>query len=214
MLKWWAMLPVFPLYVVPFPYHTVTVRIFEAHYKDMLVALREGDGELVMGRIWRGHEVGGSAVPYRVGTLMKLQGVVPEGDSFQAEVLGLRRVYMRSFDHGAASYLQAQCEEYPDLVPGDGRREELLSIWKRYLQDVLGIPKETMSAWVESPLFQLPLPELTLALSPFLRLPYSNLQFLLESRDPNQRRDSLIKAMIRSIAGEKDEISNFPEERL
>ena len=58
------------------------------------------------------------------------------------------------------------------------------------------------------------LPELTLALSPFLRLPYSNLQFLLESRDPNQRRDSLIKAMIRSIAGEKDEISNFPEERF
>lgn len=206
------MVPVFPLYVVAFPYHTVTVRIFEDRYKDMLGHLRTGDGHFVMGRIWRGQEVGGSAVPYRVSTLMKLQGVEREGDSFKAEALGLRRVYLSRFDNESASFLQAESEEYPDQVASDGRLEELLTIWKRYLVKCLGIPADTVRTWEESPLFQLDLPELTLALTPFLRLPYANLQFLLESRDPNQRRDNLVKAMIQALSGKTADEAEEPWE--
>lgn len=195
------MVPVFPLYVVPFPYHSVTVRIFEERYKEMLEHLRGGDGLFVMGRIWRGQEVGGSAMPYRVSTLMRLQSVEPEGDSFRADALGLRRVYLSSFDQESAPFLQAEIEEYADQVLSDDRSEELLTIWKRYLERCLGISEATVRTWEQTPLFNLPLPELTLALTPFLRLPYSNLQFLLELRDPNQRRDNLVKAMIQAIAG-------------
>ncbi|MEN9354834.1 MAG: hypothetical protein RL318_2159 [Fibrobacterota bacterium] len=206
------MVPVFPLYVVAFPYHSVTVRIFEDRYKEMLDHLRRTDGIFVMGRIWRGQEVGGSAVPYRVSTLMRLESVSPEGDSFRAEALGLRRVYISHFDHDSASYLQAEIEEYPDLVASDARAEELLTIWKRYLERCLGISMEMIRTWEDSPLFKLPLPELTLALTPFLRLPYSNLQFLLESRDPNQRRDNLVKAMIQAISGKTVDESEEPWE--
>lgn len=207
-----AMVPVFPLYVVAFPYHSVTVRIFEDHYKEMLEQLRQSDGLFVMGRIWRGQEVGGSAVPYRVSTLMRLESVVPEGDSFRAEALGLRRVYLSRFDHDSASFLQADMEEYPDLTGSDGRTEELLTIWKRYLERCLGISPATLRTWEESPLFKLALPDLTLALTPFLRLPYSNLQFLLESRDPNQRRDNLVKAMIQAISGKAVDEAEEPWE--
>lgn len=206
------MVPVFPLYVVAFPYHSVTVRIFEDRYKDMLAHLRTGDGLFVMGRIWRGQEVGGSAMPYRVSTLMKLQGVEKEGDSFKAEALGLRRVYLSRFDNESASFLQAEVEEYPDQADSDGRLEELLTIWKRYLVKCLGIPSDTVRTWEESPLFQLDLPELTLALTPFLRLPYANLQFLLESRDPNQRRDNLVKAMIQALSGKNADEAEEPWE--
>lgn len=205
------MVPVFPLYVVPFPYHSVTVRIFEDRYKDMLRHLREGDGLFVMGRIWRGQEVGGSAVPYRVSTLMRLDSVDPEGETFKAEALGLRRVYLRRFDHGA-SFLQAEIEEYGDTVESDGRSEELLTIWKRYLEQCLGIPAEAVRSWESTPLFRLALPDLTLALTPFLRLPYANLQFLLEARDPNQRRDNLVKAMVQALAGKGDDEAEEPWE--
>jgi hypothetical protein len=205
------MVPVFPLYVVAFPYHSVTVRIFEDRYKEMLEDLRGGDGLFVMGRIWRGQEVGGSAVPYRVSTLVKLNSVEREGESFRAEALGLRRVYLSRFDHENAPYLQAEIEEYPDICVSDDRREELLTIWKRYLERCLGISPATVLTWEESPLFRLPLHELTLALTPFLRLPYSNLQFLLECRDPNQRRDNLIKAMIQAIGGKAVDESEAEE---
>jgi hypothetical protein len=213
------MLPVFPLYVVPFPYHTVAVRLFEERYKDMLVHLRTNDGIFAMGRIWRGQEIGGSALPYRVGTLMRLQSVASEGKSFRAEALGLRRIRMTRFDSQSAPYLQAEYDEYPDLVGHDGRTEELLAVWEHYLQEVLGIPAASIGEWKDSSLFKLPLPELTLAISPFLRLPYPNLQFLLESRDPGQRRDSIIKAMIKSLDAARNgtpethsEFPDFPEE--
>ncbi|MYI86642.1 MAG: hypothetical protein F4081_07645, partial [Dehalococcoidia bacterium] len=61
-------IPLFPLRAVLFPGHELPLQIFEERYKTMTRELLESGGVFGVILIKHGNEVGGSAVPYDVGT--------------------------------------------------------------------------------------------------------------------------------------------------
>ena len=72
-------LPLFPLNVVLYPGMALPLRIFEERYKLMMRKCLEGDKTFGVVLIREGKEVGGSAIPFEVGTLARITDVVPQG---------------------------------------------------------------------------------------------------------------------------------------
>ena len=72
-------LPLFPLNVVLYPGMALPLRIFEERYKLMMQKCMEGDKTFGVVLIREGKEVGGSAIPFEVGTLARITDVVPQG---------------------------------------------------------------------------------------------------------------------------------------
>ena len=72
-------LPLFPLNVVLYPGMALPLRIFEERYKLMMQKCLEGDRTFGVVLIREGKEVGGSAIPFEVGTLARITDVVPQG---------------------------------------------------------------------------------------------------------------------------------------
>lgn len=192
---------VFPLHLVAFPFHTVALRIFEPRYREMLADCKAQGRGFVISHIARGTEVGGPATPFRIGTEMSISSLQEDGGMVHVEAIGVRRVELTEFDHTSRSYLLAESRPYEDDRPDDGRVEGLLALWTAYLREVAHLGRDQIEAWCESRLFRLPLPKLTFALAPFLKLPYANMQFLLECRDPNRRRDNVIHALEWAMSG-------------
>ena len=72
-------LPLFPLNVVLYPGMALPLRIFEERYKLMMQKCLEEDKMFGVVLIKTGKEVGGSAVPFEVGTVARITDVVPQG---------------------------------------------------------------------------------------------------------------------------------------
>lgn len=72
-------LPLFPLNVVLYPGMALPLRIFEERYKLMMQKCLEEDRMFGVALIKTGKEVGGSAVPFEVGTVARITDVVPQG---------------------------------------------------------------------------------------------------------------------------------------
>lgn len=72
-------LPLFPLNVVLYPGMALPLRIFEERYKLMMQKCIETDKIFGVVLIKTGKEVGGSAVPFEVGTVARITDVVPQG---------------------------------------------------------------------------------------------------------------------------------------
>ena len=72
-------LPLFPLNVVLYPGMQLPLRVFEDRYKLMMKKCLEGDKAFGVVLIKSGREVGGSSVPYEVGTVAKILDIVPQG---------------------------------------------------------------------------------------------------------------------------------------
>ncbi len=108
-----AWYPVFPLRCVCFPGHRMALRIFEERYQRLLEDAADRP-EFVIALISHGKEVGGSATPYRVGTLMRFDSIEPQGDFQTIQPIGLRRLYLENLDRTRRPYLSAQCVGYAD----------------------------------------------------------------------------------------------------
>lgn len=65
-------IPLFPLRTVLFPGMPLPLRIFEDRYKTMVSELLESKGSFGVILIREGQEVGGGAVPHKVGTLARI----------------------------------------------------------------------------------------------------------------------------------------------
>jgi len=105
-------IPLFPLRTVLFPGHELPLQIFEDRYKTMTRELLESGGVFGVILIKEGREVGGSAVPYDVGTT----AVIEEhrdlpGGRFQLETRGrdrfrlLRMLDPRPYPYGEIEFL-------------------------------------------------------------------------------------------------------------
>ena len=65
-------IPLFPLSTVLFPGGTIPLQIFEDRYHSMIQDCLESNSKFGVVLIKEGKEVGGAAVPHRVGTLAKI----------------------------------------------------------------------------------------------------------------------------------------------
>ncbi len=65
-------IPLFPLSTVLFPGSTLPLQIFEDRYHSMIQDCLESDSKFGVVLIKEGKEVGGAAIPHKVGTLAKI----------------------------------------------------------------------------------------------------------------------------------------------
>jgi hypothetical protein len=111
-----GVLPVFPLRNPCFPGHKIALRVFEDRYVHMLKDIADKPF-FVISMISTGDEVGPTATPYRVGTLVEFDAIDRQGDFQIIRPKGRQRVYLETFDRETKPYLQAQCRAYEDDVP-------------------------------------------------------------------------------------------------
>lgn len=89
-------LPLFPLNTVLFPYAQIQLHIFEDRYHDLVRDCMESDRPFGIVLIRSGHETGGAADPYMVGTVVRILNVqhLDEG-RMDIQVQGERRFRIR-----------------------------------------------------------------------------------------------------------------------
>lgn len=105
--------PLFPLGSVLFPHMPMSLHIFEERYRTMMRDCRAASTTFGIVAIRAGHEVGGRAVPYGVGTLAQLDEIeeLPDG-GYNLVVVGASRFHIDSLSHrrpylvGTVHYLQ------------------------------------------------------------------------------------------------------------
>ena len=105
--------PVFPLRNPCFPGHKIPLRVFEDRYVQMLKDIADKPF-FVISMISSGDEVGVTATPYRVGTLVEFDTIDRQGDFQIIKPKGRHRVYLETFDRESKPYLMATCNEYAD----------------------------------------------------------------------------------------------------
>ena len=92
-----APLPLFPLNTVVFPGGKLPLRIFEQRYLDMIKQAIADETPFGICAIREGAETGTPAVPYEVGTVMRVTDWdMPETGILQIETTALNRFVIRS----------------------------------------------------------------------------------------------------------------------
>ena len=110
-------LPLFPLHTVLFPETTLPLHVFEPRYREMIGRCLEHDETFGIALILDGDEVGGHAIPRRIGTEATIIACQRNAhDEYDIVVQGQRRFAIRSLDRGRA-YLRADVD-WLDESPG------------------------------------------------------------------------------------------------
>lgn len=73
-------LPLFPLHAVLFPGMPLPLHVFEERYRQMMRMVLEQDRQFGVVLIREGKEVGGSAIPYRWGTVARITALQNQPD--------------------------------------------------------------------------------------------------------------------------------------
>jgi Lon protease-like protein len=109
----WANLPLFPLNTVLFPGMVLPLHIFEDRYRLMINRCLEEERPFGVLLIHEGKEVGGHAVPYRVGTTTEIAGVSHlEDGRMNIVTIGSERFRLRAIRHDQP-YLVGDAESWP-----------------------------------------------------------------------------------------------------
>lgn len=133
----WTDLPLFPLNTVLFPSMVLPLHIFEERYKLMINRCLEEQRPFGVVLIRKGQEVGGSAVPYGVGTAARIVSVrqLEEG-RLNIVTIGSERFRLRSVDHDRP-YLVGDAEPWPleNVLSLQARRrvDALRALFRHYL---------------------------------------------------------------------------------
>lgn len=115
-------LPLFPLNTVVFPGGRLPLRIFEQRYLELVKRAIADDTSFGICAIREGHEVGTPAVPYAVGTRVRIvEWDMPETGIFHIETLGLDRFVIRDTHTESSGLLVGEVEpvsvEAPTAIP-------------------------------------------------------------------------------------------------
>src|SRR3989442_1074139 len=123
-------LPLFPLHAVLVPGATMSLQVFEPRYQELLRRCRQNRESFGIVLIREGREVGGTAIPFAVGTEAKIVAVedLPGG---RAHVLveGHRRFRILRIEN-ARSYTEADIDWLPEPL-GES------ASWRRTVLDLL-----------------------------------------------------------------------------
>ena len=107
-------LPLFPLNVVLFPNASLPLQIFEERYKLLLKKCIDTDLQFGIVLIKSGDEVGGPAIPHKIGTLAKITEIKSKRDgTFNINVTGLDRFKIDEISHDNP-YMQATVSALPE----------------------------------------------------------------------------------------------------
>ncbi len=113
-------LPLFPLHTVLFPGQTLPLHIFEPRYQLMVHRCLAEEIPFGVVLIQEGVEVGGSAIPYTVGTLARITDVEPlSGGRMNITAVGEHRFHLHRYDETQEPYLVGDLMLWPwgDLSP-------------------------------------------------------------------------------------------------
>ena len=103
-------LSLFPLHTVLFPETTLPLHVFEPRYREMVGRCLEHDEAFGIALIVDGDEVGGHAIPRRIGTEAAIIACQRSAHGeYDIVVEGQRRFAIRSLDRGRA-YLRADVD--------------------------------------------------------------------------------------------------------
>jgi len=131
-------MPLFPLKTVLFPYAALQLRVFEERYKEMMRYCTEEDCGFGVVLIREGEEVGGNAVPFLVGTAVRIERTETfEDGTMQVLVKGERRFRIRRTDE-SYPFLMGLVEPVIELEPPDDpKTTALVHRTKELLMDYL-----------------------------------------------------------------------------
>ncbi len=108
-------LPIFPLNVVLFPGMMLPLHIFEPRYREMVERCVEEQIPFGVTLIQEGHEVGGAAIPHRVGTAARIMRVEHAADErINITTVGTQRFKILELDH-SHNYLSAKVSVLPTV---------------------------------------------------------------------------------------------------
>ncbi len=107
-------LPLFPLHAVLFPGATLPLHVFEPRYRELVGRCLEHDEPFGVVLILEGEEVGGRAIPRRIGTEAAIIASWRYSDGrYDIVVEGRRRFMIQALDK-ARAYLRADVEILAD----------------------------------------------------------------------------------------------------
>ncbi len=180
-------LPLFPLHTVVFPGGPLPLRIFEPRYLDMVSrCLREGSGFGIC-LIRDGEEVGGAALTYEIGTLVRISDWHQREDGLLGlDVMGERRFRIQEREIRRDHLIIARVMLLPEepAVPLPGQYRSMAELLGRIIEQV-GKPYRDLrqeldnATWVGHRLAEL------------LPMAFVQRQYLLELNDPLLRLKNL-----------------------
>jgi Lon protease-like protein len=199
-------LPLFPLGSVLFPGFAVQLHVFEDRYKTMIADCLAGAERFGIVGIERGIEVGGDAVPYRVGTLARITQLerLPGGRFFLVAA-GLERFEVLEFDPDGKPYLRARVRLWPDdraPAPDPATAAQAGALLNEYLGELVAATGNQAEDWgLRLPL---PLPDdaglLSLLIAALVQVPLPAKQALLAAPAPAARLALEIDYIARELA--------------
>jgi len=138
-------LPLFPLNTVLFPGMTLPLQIFESRYQQMLDDCLSTEPIFGVTFIKEGVEVGGSALPHKVGTTARILGVEKKAKGlWHITTVGEERFRLRGILH-EKPYLVGQMEPFPlaavdapEVRPLAERGTKLLAAYLQLLSQAIG----------------------------------------------------------------------------
>ena len=114
-------MPLFPLNVVLFPGMALPLHIFEPRYREMINRCLDESLAFGVVLIKEGREVGGDALPHRVGTAARIVKVDRQSDGrMNIQVVGTRRFRIEELNHDRP-YLSGRVRHFP-VTDGDTKR--------------------------------------------------------------------------------------------
>ena len=197
-------IPLFPLSTVLFPGGSIPLEIFEARYHSMIQDCLESDSKFGIALIKEGKEVGGTAVPHRVGTLAKITQMreISQNRLYLTAVGETRFTILELIEEKA--YLEALVEKHAvDNLQevGEQSRYEAQKAASRHLKSIVNLN----GGWVRNA--ETPIPDepekLSFFLGQLLRGSNKIRQEILEESSPAKRIELcliLLKREARSIS--------------
>ncbi len=135
-------LPLFPLNTVVFPGGRLPLRVFEQRYLDLVKRAIADDTPFGLCAIREGKEVGTPAVPYSVGTRVRIvEWDMPQTGILHIETEGLDRFVIRSTHAEASGLLIGQVESVS--VEASSPIPEEYELAAEVLQHIVGEYGET-----------------------------------------------------------------------
>lgn len=131
-------IPLFPLETVLFPGATLPLHIFEPRYREMVGRCLEHEEPFGVCLILEGEEVGGPAIPHRVGTEAAIIASQRYGDGrYDLVVEGRRRFEILRIDQ-SRPYLRADVRflEEPEGPEDPGLEEAVAKLFEGVLESL------------------------------------------------------------------------------
>lgn len=199
--------PLFPLRTVLFPGMEQQLHVFEQRYKAMVERLLVSDEEFGILLIKEGHEVGGGARPYDVGTLARIEGIrETQGGRFDLKVRGTRRFRIARM-LPPRPYPYAEIEVWEDLpepmTPQLGHGlQTVRTTFPLYFRLALSMTDQ----WAQIPRLPSPPHELVNTMAQWLQVEEETKQRLLEAERAADRLGYLAEVLDDLLVRTREEV--------